>query len=77
MEIPLSRLCPGVWANVTQIRCPQALKCRLRSFGLVPGTGVCVRYRSPEGGVTAIELRQTLIAMRTKDLHRVMVESDE
>ncbi len=73
MEISLERLEPGVKAAVTQIRSPELLRCRLRQFGLVPGTIVSVRYRSPDGGVTALELRGTVIALRTRELKKIRV----
>ncbi len=73
MEISLERLEPSVRAVVTKIRSPEVLRSRLRQFGLVPGTQVCVRYRSPDGGVTALELRGTVIALRTRELKKIQV----
>ncbi len=73
MEISLERLEPGTRAAVTQIRSAEPLRCRLRQFGLVPGTVLCVRYRSPDGGVTALELRGTVIALRTRELKKIRV----
>ena len=50
-----------------------ALRRRLAEFGLVPGTKVRCRYRSPDGGVTAIGLRGAVLALRTGDLRRITV----
>lgn len=68
MEMRLDRLMPGRWATVTAIAVPKELRRRLRDFGLVVGTKVCCRYRSPRSDVTALELRGTVIALRTRDL---------
>lgn len=76
MEISLDRVRPGVQSVVTAIRVQEALERRLRDFGLVPGTRVCCCYRSPGGQVTALELRGTVLALRTKDLRGIRVRHD-
>ncbi len=73
MEISLDRLEPGIRSTVTEIRSPEPLRSRLRQFGLVPDTVVSVCYRSPDGGVTALELRGTVIALRTRELKKIRV----
>ena len=73
MDISLERLEPGIRSTVTEIRSAEPLRCRLRQFGLVPGTVVSVCYRSPDGGVTALELRGTVIALRTRELKKIRV----
>lgn len=73
MEISLDRLPVGIPAVVTQLRCPPAFCRRLGDFGLVPGTKVMIRYRSPDRGVAAVELRGTVIALRSRDLRGVRV----
>ncbi len=74
MEITLDRLLPGVPGIVRKIRSPEQLKSRLKSFGMVPGTEVRVVYRSPDGGVTALELCGSTMALRTCELKRIRVE---
>lgn len=76
MEISLDRVRPGVQSVVTAIGVQEAFACRLRDFGLVPGTRVCCCYRSPGGQVTALELRGTVLALRTKDLRGIRVRHD-
>ncbi len=71
MEIALHELAPGATARVTHMDCDGQLEKRLRDFGFVPGTLLRCRYRSPGGKVTALELRQTVIAIRTRDLRRI------
>ena len=73
MEISLDRVRPGVQAVVSAIEAGEALTSRLRDFGLVPGTRVCCCYRSPGGQVTALELRGTVLALRTVDLKGIWV----
>lgn len=73
METSLKQVKPGMRAVVTRIDVEEALQRRLRDFGLVSGTQVCCRYRDPSGKVTALELRGTVIALRTQDLGRMQV----
>lgn len=73
METSLNCVRPGMRAVVIQIGVEQELARRLRDFGLVPGTQVCCRYRSPGGQVTALELRGTVVALRTRDLKHIRV----
>lgn len=73
METNLSCIRPGTQAVVTQIGTDARLKCRLRDFGLVPGTMVRCRYRAPGGSVTALEFRGTVVALRTRDLQKIRV----
>ena len=73
MDMYLDRLEPGLRAVVTGIKSPEPLRCRLRDFGMIPGTELRIRYRSPDGGVTALELRGTVIALRTCELKKIRV----
>lgn len=73
MEITLDRLEQGICCTIVEIRSPEPLRSRLRQFGLIPGTTVSVRYRSPDGGVTALELRGTVVALRTRELKKIRV----
>jgi len=73
METGLDCVRPGVAAVVTQVNVDPVLGQRLKAFGLVPGTRVCCRYRCPWGHVTALELRGSVLALRTKDLRKIRV----
>ncbi|HIT33796.1 MAG TPA: ferrous iron transport protein A [Candidatus Faecousia intestinigallinarum] len=73
METSLDAIRPGKQAVVIQVNTEEALRRRLRDFGLVPGTKVSCRYRSPWGDVTALSLRGSVLAMRTKDLRKIRV----
>ena len=74
MQTTLDRLRLGMRAVVTGIDVSTELKSRLSDFGLVPGIRVCCRYRSPGGQVTALELRGTVIALRTGDMKKIRVQ---
>lgn len=74
MEISLDKLGLGRLGVVTHIDTDAYMKNRLRAFGMVPGTRVRCRYRSPGGSVTALELRGSVVALRTRDLQRIRVE---
>ena len=71
MEFRLDSLTPGMQAVVTRIGCPETLARRLADFGLVEGTRVSCRYHSPGGGVLALELRGTVLAIRKTDLRQI------
>ncbi len=61
-------------ALVARIDARAEMKSRLRDFGLVPGTQVICRYRSPGGKVTALSFRGMVLAMRTRDLSKIRVQ---
>ena len=71
MEITLDRLRLDQMAVVTDIETELPLCRRLQDFGLIPGTQVRCRYRSPGGSVTALEFRSSVLALRTEDLKRI------
>lgn len=73
METGLDVLKPGAKAVVVQINTEPSLKRRLYAFGLVPGTVVHCRYRCPWGHLTALELRGSVLALRTRDLRQIRV----
>lgn len=73
MEMSLDRLRLGQQGVVTCVDTDVALERRLRTFGLIPGTCVYCRYRTPDGSVTALELRGTVIALRRRDMKHIRV----
>lgn len=73
MILRLSSIPRGCWGKVVEIDTDGALKRRLGDFGLVPETRVRWNYRSPGGDVMALELRSTVLAMRTRDAERIQV----
>lgn len=73
MKMSLARLPAGIPATVISLSCDKVLTHRLQDFGLIPDTSVTVCYRSPYGGVTALRCRGAVIALRTKDLSKILV----
>jgi ferrous iron transport protein A len=73
METSLDRVRLNGKAVVTEITVKTELARRLRDFGVIPGTLVRCRYRDPSGRVTALELRGTVVALRTRDLKQILV----
>lgn len=73
MVLSLDRACMGKWVCVIGVDTTEQLRQRLRDFGLVPGTQVRRRYASPGGDVMAIELRGSVLALRTRDLQMIRV----
>ncbi len=71
--VSLNQVCTGVWSRVAVLNTKQELTRRLEDFGLVPGTKICRRYSSPAGDVTALELRGSVLAMRTTDVRGIKV----
>jgi len=73
LEIRLHQLPPGKTAVVTKILTEPWLACCLKNYGLIPGTVVSCRYRSPGGQVTALAFRGTVLALRTSQLRKIRV----
>lgn len=71
--LTLDQVCLDRWACVTEVNTDPPLRRRLKALGLVPGTRVRRRYTSPGRDVAAIELRGSVLALRTSDLHRIRV----
>lgn len=76
MLFGLDGLGPGCEAVVIHVGVEGALARRLKDFGFVPGTAVRCCYRGPGGRVTALMCRGSMIAMRTRDLAKILVRGD-
>ena len=74
MELTLDRLHLGQKAVVTYMDTDAFLTERLHAFGMIPGTQVRCRYRTPGGSVTALEFRGTVVALRTRDMKKIRVQ---
>ena len=75
MEFILSAIRTGQRAVVTSISDACPLKSRLREFGLVPGTMLQCRFKSPGGDLAALEVRGAVIALRVRDLSDITARS--
>ena len=71
MDRTLDCLPVGKAAVVVCVGGNSALRSRLRDYGLVDGTKVDCRYRSPDGSVTSLGCRGGVIALRTRDLKNI------
>lgn len=71
MNMTLDQLRPGQQAVITDLSEDMYLKQRLMAYGMTPGTTVCCRYKSPDGSVTSLECRGSVIALRTGDMKRI------
>lgn len=69
----LDQLPLGVPGEITKMAENKPLTRRLNQFGMVPGTRICCRYRTPGGSVTAVEFRGTVVALRTRDMSAIRV----
>lgn len=74
MQIELDTVQAGYSAVVEKLCLPETLQRQLTSFGMVPGTALQIRYKSPDSSVTALEFRGTVLAMRTRDLKGIRVK---
>lgn len=75
MHTTLDRVREGQTVTVVRVDTPPALRARLADFGLITGTRVSCRYRSPRADVTAIAFRGSVFALRTRDLAHIWVEN--
>ena len=63
----LDKLPLGQEAVITAVGGEGALRCRLLDMGLIPGTRVTCRGRSPAGDPAAYLIRGAVVALRTRD----------
>ena len=63
----LDRLGDGQSAYVVRVEAEPAMGRRLLDMGLIPGTRVTCRGRSPAGDPAAYLIRGAVVALRTRD----------
>lgn len=77
MQTTLDRLQLGRWAVVTEADGkPEQIE-TLAEFGLRPGTQVRCRFRNPKGQIVALEIGETVFALRASDLRNIKAEQLE
>lgn len=69
----LDRIRPGIRAVVTYIPQDCPIKSRLAEFGFSTDTLISCRCLSPGGDLAALELLDTVIAVRVADLRGIRV----
>lgn len=67
----LYELAPGQSAKVIRVIRSDR---RLRDLGLIEGTQIKCRYRSPLGDPTAYDIRGAVVALRQRDARKIIVE---
>lgn len=72
--ISLNRLAPGSIAKVVQLSAEGPTRRRLLDLGLVAGTTVESLRKSPSGDPTAYQIRGAVIALRSEEAAKILVE---
>jgi Fe2+ transport system protein FeoA len=71
--VPLSLIKPDERAVISSFHIGSALRDRLYSLGMIPGTEVMCLYKR-EGGLTAINVRGSVVAIRLSDARAILVK---
>lgn len=75
MELmPLNFLPIGCTSKVRQINAHGALRRRLMDLGLIPDTEIRALRRSLSGDPTLYEIRGVMIALRSEEASKILVE---
>ena len=75
MNTTLSSLAEGTTATVRAMSSSGSMRRRLMDMGLIEGTRVICLHRSPAGDPTAYLIRGAVIALRSEDTGKIMVET--
>lgn len=75
MNTTLSSLAEGTTATVRAMNSSGSMRRRLMDMGLIEGTRVICLHRSPSGDPTAYLIRGAVIALRSEDTGKIMVET--
>ncbi len=75
MNTTLSSLAEGTTATVREMNSSGSMRRRLMDMGLIEGTRVICLHRSPAGDPTAYLIRGAVIALRSEDTGKIMVET--
>ncbi len=74
MLIPMSAMREGDKGVVHAVAVTGAVRRRLQDLGLICGTTVYCRQKSPSGSPTAYWMRDTLIALRQQDAEMITIQ---
>ena len=67
----------GKSGKVVCLTCQGQKKRRLLDLGLIPGTKIKARQKSPSGDPIAFEIRGATIALRSEETNSVIIEVEE
>ena len=73
MVVALDRLPVGVPGTVIDMGCQPAFYCKFQKIGILPGTCITVRYRSPGRGVSVVEFCDRVLALPSRELRGIYV----
>jgi ferrous iron transport protein A len=62
-------------AKIDYLNCTGPIKRRLLDLGFVKNSTITPVFESPSGGLTAYEIRNTVIALRDEDAKKVIVHN--
>lgn len=65
----------GITAKIIDINCNQNIQRRLLDLGIIENSKITPVYRSPFNDPTAYLIRGTLIALRSDDSCKIIVET--
>ena len=74
MVTTLDTLPVGSYAKILDIKIFGKVKRRVLDLGFIRGTKIEVVLKSPSSNITAYHVRGTLIALRTKETSKIIVE---
>jgi ferrous iron transport protein A len=74
-NIPLNNLSLGSEAVVKELKSEGIIRKRMLDLGLVPGTLVCALLKSPSGDPVAYRIRGAVIALRSEEASKIIVEA--
>ncbi|HHY13662.1 MAG TPA: ferrous iron transport protein A [Thermoanaerobacterales bacterium] len=74
MGTSLDTLPVGSYAKILDIKISGKARRRVLDLGFIRGTKIEVVLKSPSGNTTAYQVRGTLIALRTKETSKIIVE---
>lgn len=72
----MNTLCRGQRATVSSILLEGTMRRRMQDLGLIPGTVVECRMKSPAGDPVAYALRGTVVALRNRDAEQILVRPE-
>jgi len=72
--IPLNMLPLGKMAKVKKLTSDGTVRRRMLDLGLIPDTVVEAVHKSPSGDPTAFYIRGALIALRSEEAGKILVE---
>lgn len=73
--IPLHLLPVGKAARVKELTCDGTIRRRMLDLGLISDTHVEALQKSPSGDPVAYHIRGAVIALRSEEASKIMVES--